>query len=518
MSETESQAAGPAFTELGLSEAALKALKHLGYETPTQIQAKVIPRMIAGQDIMGQAQTGTGKTAAFALPVISKIDLKKSAPQCLVLAPTRELAIQVADSFGKYGSCLKGFQAMAIYGGQPMWLQLKQLKRGVHVVVGTPGRVMDHLRNGSLDLSNVTVAILDEADEMLRMGFIDDVEWILEQTPKTRQTSVFSATLPPPVRRIAEKHMRNPEEICIAKRAATADTIRQTALLVGQHYKLEALTRILEAETFDGMLVFVRTKIQTAEVAEKLSARGYDVAPLSGDLQQSARERTIQQLKSGKIDIIVATDVAARGLDVDRISHVVNYDMPYDPEDYIHRIGRTGRAGRTGEAIIFVTQRELKLLKSIERATRQQIDEYELPTAGSIRDRRVAEFKRNLVEAAGALTPEETSVFGNLLKQCHTDSKLEPAQLAAALVKLLQVEKPLIISKENYEPKPSFEQRQGGGDGYRRDYSSGGGDSRGGPDSRGGDRPYNKRPYNKGGGGYKGGGKWGDKRPWKKRD
>ncbi len=522
MSETEIKEAGPAFSELGLSDAALKALKHLGYETPTQIQARVIPKMLAGQDIMGQAQTGTGKTAAFALPVISKIDLKKTAPQCIVLAPTRELAIQVADSFGKYASCLKGFQALAIYGGQPMWLQLKQLKRGVHVVVGTPGRVMDHLRNGSLDLSNVTVAILDEADEMLRMGFIDDVEWILEQTPKTRQTSVFSATLPPPVRRIAEKHMRNPEEICIAKRAATADTIRQTALLVGQHYKLEALTRILEAETFDGMLVFVRTKIQTAEVAEKLSARGYDVAPLSGDLQQSARERTIQQLKSGKIDIIVATDVAARGIDVDRISHVVNYDMPYDPEDYIHRIGRTGRAGRTGEAIIFVTQRELKLLKSIERATRQQIEEYELPTAGSIRDRRVSEFKRNLVETVAALTPEENAVFGSVLKQCQAESQLDPAQLALAMVKLLQVEKPLIIPKETHEPRPSYEQRrQGGGDGYRRDYSAGpagAGDSRGGDRGDRPERPYNKRPYNKGGGGYKAGGKWGEKRPWKKRD
>ena len=509
MSEEEVKATGPTFSELGLSEATLKALKGLGYETPTQIQSKVIPRMLAGQDIMGQAQTGTGKTAAFALPIISRIDIKKTVPQCIVLAPTRELAIQVAESFGKYATGIKGFQALAIYGGQPMWLQLKHLKRGVHVIVGTPGRVMDHIRSGSLNLSNISIAVLDEADERLRMGFIDDVEWILDQTPKTRQTAVFSATLPPPVRRIAEKHMRSPEEICIAKRAATADTIRQKALLVGQHYKLEALTRILEAETFDAMLVFVRTKLQTAEVADKLSARGYDVAPLSGDLQQAARERTIQQMKSGKIDIIIATDVAARGLDVDRISHVVNYDMPYDPEDYIHRIGRTGRAGRSGEAIIFVTQREMKLLKSIERATRQQIEEYELPSAGSIRERRVAELKRKIVDTIATLTPEESTLFGSVFKKCVAEDHADPAQISTALIKLIQAEKPLILPKEAPEPRPDFEPRRHEG-GYRRD------DSRGGHAGGGGGGGYHKRPYNKGGGGYSGGGKWGDKRPWKK--
>ena len=528
------------FKTLGLPETILKTLKQLGYETPTQIQSKVIPKLLGGFDIMGQAQTGTGKTAAFALPAIARVNPKCFAPQCMVLAPTRELAIQVAESFKKYGSGVKGFQALAIYGGQPMWIQLKQLQRGVHVVVGTPGRMIDHIKSGSLDLSGVTMAVLDEADEMLRMGFIDDVEWILDQTPKERQTAVFSATLPPPIRRIAEKQMRNPEEICIAKRAATADTIKQSALLVGQHFKLEAITRILEAEVFDAMLIFVRTKLQTNELADKLAARGYDVAPLSGDLTQSARERAIQQLKSGKIDIVVATDVAARGLDVDRISHVVNYDMPYDPEDYIHRIGRTGRAGRTGEAIIFVTQREMKLLKTIEHATRQRIDEYELPSAGSIIERRVADLKRKLLESAASLNAEEIKLFGGIVQQCQAESQLDAAQLTAALVKIVQAEKPLSLPpKERHETKVS----RGG---ERPVYNDSGRYERGRHNDDGSWRSHSsaKRPYNKGGGGYgrgasKGGfaggdqgssqggsssqgyqspqgGKWGAKRPWKK--
>ncbi len=510
------------FRDLNIAEPVLKALKALGYETPTQIQSQVIPRMLDGKDIMGQAQTGTGKTAAFALPIISRLDLKKHDPQCIVLTPTRELAIQVAESFRKYASHAKGFQVLPIYGGQPMWLQLKQLKRGVHVVVGTPGRVMDHIRSGSLALSGISCAVLDEADEMLRMGFIDDVEWILEQTPKTRQTAMFSATLPGPVRRIAEKHMSKPEEISIAKRTSTAETIKQMAIAVSGQGKLEALTRILEAEQFDAMLVFVRTKTQTTEIAEKLMARGYDCAPLNGDLQQSRREKTIEQLKSGKIDIVVATDVAARGLDVDRISHVINFDMPYDPEDYIHRIGRTGRAGRTGQAIIFVSPREMRLLRTIEKATRQQIEEYEMPTAESIQDRRVSEFKRKVADSLSTLSAEESSLFARIVSDCESEAQASTAQIAAAMIKMLQQEKPLIVQRERRE-RPSDQPPAGrrnsfslddGGD-LRKDYVKRRYDGPRGnaPGHQGGGA--GKPRYNKGGGGYKPAGKWSSKRPWK---
>ncbi|MFT7620070.1 MAG: ATP-dependent RNA helicase DeaD, partial [Planctomycetota bacterium] len=334
------------FADFGLSANVQKAIEAAGYESPSPIQAATIPLLMSGRDIVGQAQTGTGKTAAFALPFLSKIQVKLKSTQLLVLAPTRELAIQVAEAMQSYAGKMAGFHVLPIYGGQSIETQLRALKRGVHVVVGTPGRVMDHMRRGTLKLDNLAGLVLDEADEMLRMGFIDDVKWILERTPDSRQTALFSATMPDVIRKIAAKHLTNPEHVSIKEKTATASTINQRGWLVAGMHKLDALTRILEAEPFDAMLVFVRTKLTTNALAEKLEARGFAAAALNGDLAQAQRERTVQRLKSGKLDILVATDVAARGLDVNRISHVINFDIPYDTEAYIHRIGRTGRAGR----------------------------------------------------------------------------------------------------------------------------------------------------------------------------
>ena len=344
------------FHDLGLTEPVLKALDDVGYETPSPIQAQTIPHVLAGKDLLGQAQTGTGKTAAFALPLLSRIDINDPDIQVLVLTPTRELAIQVAEAFQRYAKHINGFHVLPIYGGQDYGGQLRRLKRGVHVVVGTPGRVMDHIRRKSLVLENLRCLVLDEADEMLRMGFLEDVEWILERTPAKRQITLFSATLPKVIRRIAQKYLHEPEEITIKVKTTTADTIRQRYWMVSGFHKLDALTRILEAEPFDGIIVFVRTKTATVELAEKLQARGYAASALNGNIPQNQRERTVERLKTGHLNILVATDVAARGLDVDRISHVINYDVPYDTEAYVHRIGRTGRAGRSGEAILFVAQ------------------------------------------------------------------------------------------------------------------------------------------------------------------
>ena len=336
------------FADMALKQPLLKALNDLGYELPTAIQAQTIPLLLEGRDVLGQAQTGTGKTAAFALPILSNLDLKQKDPQVLVLAPTRELAIQVAEAFKSYAAQIKSFHVLPVYGGQEYGTQLRALQRGVHVIVGTPGRVMDHMRRGSLKLDRLKTLVLDEADEMLRMGFIDDVEWVLEQVPKQRQIALFSATMPPQIRKITQRYLRNPAEITIKVKTTTAETIRQRYWPVTGTHKLDALTRILEAETFDAMLVFVRTKTSTLEVADKLEARGYRAVALNGDIAQKNRERIITQLKAGKLDILVATDVAARGLDVDRISHVINYDIPHDTEAYVHRIGRTGRAGSAG--------------------------------------------------------------------------------------------------------------------------------------------------------------------------
>jgi ATP-dependent RNA helicase DeaD len=430
------------FSSLSLAEAVLDALKDVGYESPSQIQAQTIPHVLAGKDIVAQAQTGTGKTAAFALPLLSRIDLKNPNPQVLVLAPTRELAIQVSEAFQRYASRMKGFHVLPIYGGQDYTIQLKQLKRGAHVVVGTPGRVMDHMRRGTLKLDSLRCLVLDEADEMLRMGFIDDVEWILEQSPAGRQIALFSATMPDAIRRIAKKHLNAPEEITIKVRTTTAESIHQRYWLVSGLHKLDALTRILEAETFDGMIVFVRTKTLTAELAEKLAARGYSVAALSGDIPQKQRERTIERLKSGHLDIIVATDVAARGLDVDRISHVINYDIPHDTESYVHRIGRTGRFGRKGEAILFIAPRERHMLGAIERATRQKIELMELPSTEMLNSKRINQFTQRITDT---LATEQLEFFHQLIEKYQQEHNIPALEIAAALAKLVQGDTPLLL-------------------------------------------------------------------------
>ncbi|VAW97304.1 DEAD-box ATP-dependent RNA helicase DeaD (= CshA), partial [hydrothermal vent metagenome] len=426
-----------AFDQLALSKPILKALDEVGYESPSPIQAETIPLLLEGRDVLGQAQTGTGKTAAFALPLLSNLDLKQKNPQVLVLAPTRELAIQVAEAFQKYAKHLKGFHVLPVYGGQDYRGQIRALQRGVHVVVGTPGRVMDHMRRGTLKLDQLTAMVLDEADEMLRMGFVDDVEWILEQTPDERQIALFSATMPTQIRRIATRHLSNPAQITIKAKAATVDTIRQRFWPVSGMHKLDALTRICEAEPFEAMIVFVRTKTATVELAEKLSARGYAAAAINGDIQQNLRERSINNLKKGKLDILVATDVAARGLDVERISHVVNYDIPYDTEAYVHRIGRTGRAGRKGDAILFVAPREKRLLYSIEQATRKKIERMELPSTEIINDKRIDKFKQRITDT---LATEEMGIFYQLIEQYQQEHNVPALEIAAALAHLLQGE------------------------------------------------------------------------------
>ncbi len=390
------------FSDLGLSETVLRAVKAIGYESASPIQAATIPAMLEGADILGQAQTGTGKTAAFALPILSQLDMKKHAPQALVLVPTRELAIQVSEAFQKYAAGQPGFHVLPIYGGQSYVPQLNALKRGPQVIVGTPGRIIDHLDRRTLKLDSIRVVVLDEADEMLAMGFADAMEAILSQTPAEKQVALFSATMAPNIRRIAQTHLKNPREVVIKGKTGTAANIRQTYWMVSGLHKLDALTRIVETADFDGMLVFVRTKQSTVDLAERLQARGFAAAALNGDFQQSVREKTVEQLKNGKIDILVATDVAARGLDVKRITHVVNFDVPYDTESYVHRIGRTGRAGRSGEAILFVAPRERNLLRLIERHTRQTIEPLSLPTVDDVNTRRLAKFKARIGEALAA--------------------------------------------------------------------------------------------------------------------
>jgi ATP-dependent RNA helicase DeaD len=434
------------FTDLGLSEAVLGALKDVGYETPSPIQAATIPHIIAGSDVLGQAQTGTGKTAAFALPILSKIDPTAKHVQVLILAPTRELAIQVAEACQKYASKMPGFHVLPIYGGQSYGPQLSALKRGVQVVVGTPGRIMDHLHRKTLQLEKLSHLVLDEADEMLRMGFIDDVEAILRHTPDTRQVALFSATMPPEIRKIAQTYLKNPVEVTIKSKTTTAVNIRQRYWLGSHGQKLDALTRILEAEEFDGLIIFARTKIATEELAQKLEARGFAVAALNGDIAQAQRERTIQRLKDGDIDIIVATDVAARGLDVERISHVFNYDIPTDNESYVHRIGRTGRAGRSGEAILFVTPRERNLLRNIERATKQPIEPMSLPTIEAVNEQRITKFKQSITEAL-ATPSNEAGLFQGLLNDYCKTHEVGMVEVAAALAQLLQGDSPLLMDK-----------------------------------------------------------------------
>ena len=431
------------FADLGLSEVVLKGLADVGYESPSPIQAATIPVLLSGADILGQAQTGTGKTAAFALPILSKLDLTQKEPQALVLVPTRELAIQVAEAFQKYAAHLRGFHVMPIYGGQSYIPQLHALKRGTHVIVGTPGRVMDHLDRGTLSLKGVRFVVLDEADEMLQMGFVDAIESILSQAPKERQVALFCATMAPQIKRIAQRHLRTPQEITIKSKTTTATDIRQRYWVVSGMHKLDALTRILEVESFDAILVFVRTKQSTVELAEKLQARGFAAAALNGDLQQSQRERTVAQLKAGQIDILVATDVAARGLDVERIGHVVNFDVPYDTESYVHRIGRTGRAGRSGEAILFIAPRERNMLHAIERATRQPIETMTLPTIDDVNAKRVAKFKERI---AAALTNEAASTYRAVVEEFTHETGADIVDVAAALAQLAQGKTPLLLS------------------------------------------------------------------------
>ncbi len=437
------------FSDLGLAPALLKAVEDVGYEQPSPIQAESIPILLEGKDLLGQAQTGTGKTAAFALPLLSRLDLKRREPQLLVLAPTRELAIQVAEAFQTYARHLKNFHVLPIYGGQSYEIQLRQLRRGVHVVVGTPGRVMDHMRNGKLKLDSLQALVLDEADEMLRMGFIDDVKWVLEQTPDTRQIALFSATMPKEIRKVAEQHLNKPVIIKVAQKTATAETIRQRYWPVSGLHKLDALTRILEAEDFDAMLIFVRTKTATVELAEKLSARGHAAEALNGDIQQKMRERIVDRLKKGQIDILVATDVVARGLDVKRISHVLNYDIPTDVEAYIHRIGRTGRAGKTGDAILFVSPREKRLLRAIEKTIRQPIEPMQLPTAKDINQQRVLRFKQRIRDR---LADEKNELYYQLLTEVQEEDGAEPMEIAAALAGLLQGDEPLLLSEKAHKP------------------------------------------------------------------
>ncbi len=434
------------FSDLGLSEALLKALTAQGYETPTQIQVEIIPPVLAGRDVVGQAQTGTGKTAAFALPLLSRIDLKSSKPQVLVLAPTRELAIQVAESFKNYGQYLKKLNVLPIFGGQDYAIQLKQLSKGAQIIVGTPGRVMDHVRRGTLKLETISNFVLDEADEMLNMGFLEDVEWLLEGIPEQRQIALFSATMPVSIRRIARKYLQDPMEITIKGRTATAHSINQRYLVTdGYGRKLEALRRLLEVDKVDGMLVFVRTKIQSVELAEQLSALGHSCAPLNGDIPQNQRQRTVDQLKSRKIDILVATDVAARGLDVERISHVVNFDIPFDTEAYIHRIGRTGRAGRSGEAILFVHPREKKALYGIEKVTRQKITEMALPTVKAVNIKRAEAFKRRITDT---LLEADLDFQLKLIADYRKTNDVDDDLLTAALAHMVQGETPLFLEEK----------------------------------------------------------------------
>ena len=445
MSKSDARPGTTSFRDLKLSEPLLRVLDEIGYETPTPIQSQAIPLLMNGRDILGHAPTGTGKTAAFALPLLSGINVQNKNIQVLTLTPTRELAIQVAEAFQHYASHIKGFHVLPVYGGQEYGGQIRQLKRGVQVVVGTPGRLMDHMRKGTLKLGGLQAVVLDEADEMLRMGFIDEVQWILDQTPDKRQMALFSATMPREVERIARRYLNNPAEISIKARTATAETIRQRYWQVSGLHKLDALTRILEVEPFDAILMFVRTKTATMELAEKLEARGYAAAAMNGDMAQKHREQTVERLKKGSLDIVVATDVAARGLDVDRISHVINYDVPYDTEAYIHRIGRTGRAGRRGDAILFVAPRERRMLSAIEKATRQKIEQMVLPSTEAVNNKRIADFKQSITNT---LSLGELGFMQGLVEQYRQEHDVPAVEIAAALAKMTIGDKPMLLGPD----------------------------------------------------------------------
>ena len=455
----------------GFGSELLQALEAIGYREPSPIQKAAIPELMLGRDLVGQAQTGTGKTAAFALPMLARLDPAERKPQVLVLAPTRELALQVADAFNSYASQLNGVRTLAIYGGADFRDQIHQLKRGVQIVVGTPGRVMDHMRQGTLDLSNLRALVLDEADEMLRMGFIDDVEWVLEQLPEKRQVVLFSATMPAEIRRISQKYLNSPAEVTIRQKAADASLIRQRFLMVHAPHKLAALERVLEAETSEGVIVFARTKAITITVAESLEQHGYDVAVLNGDVPQAQRERTIERLKSGQVDVLVATDVAARGLDVERIGLVINYDIPFDAEAYVHRIGRTGRAGRTGDAILFLTPRERRFLGGLERVVAKPIAEMEVPSNATINQNRLDRMRAKLTSCLQ--TPEsseqERALLSEILQRVAQEQGSSPEQLALAAMELALAGKPLLLQGEEnfHQVRQNGPSRDGGRDGGR---------------------------------------------------
>lgn len=449
------------FSDLGLPENILSVLDKIGYEIPSPIQAEAIPPLLAGNDILGQAQTGTGKTAAFALPALANVDVNNTNTQVLVLAPTRELAIQVAEAFQTFARATKGLHVLPIYGGAEYGGQIRALKRGAQVVVGTPGRVMDHMRKGTLKLNNLKLLVLDEADEMLRMGFIDDVRWVLDQTPDSRQIALFSATMPKEIHKIASKYLNNPTEVIIKQKTGTAVTIEQKYLLVSGPHKLDALTRVLEAETFDGVIIFVRTKTATVELAEKLEARGYASAALNGDIAQNHRERIVNQLKQGKIDILIATDVVARGLDVERISMVINYDIPQDAESYVHRIGRTGRAGRQGKAILFVAPRERRLLSMIERTTKKKINQMHLPSTVEINNNRIERFKARIIEG---LEMDDLDFYQDIIQQIENEQNVPAIEIAAATARLLQGDVPFFLEDK---PEPQYRDER-----PRRDHGS----------------------------------------------
>ena len=465
------------FEDLGLADEVLEAIKAMNYETPSPIQAKAIPALLQGANLLGTAQTGTGKTAAFSLPLLSRLNFNGHETSMLVLTPTRELAIQVAEAIQQYAVKMPKVHVVPVYGGQDIAIQMRALKRTANIIVATPGRLIDHIKRGSIVLSGVKAIVLDEADEMLDMGFMEDVETILKEIPNDAQRALFSATMPADVKKIIDQHLGEYEEARIEGKTTTVENIRQRYLLVKNEHKIEALARVLEGEDFDGVLIFVRTKQNTTEVAEKLESRGFNVAPLNGDLAQSMRERTINRLKMGKLDIVVATDVAARGIDVDRISLVVNYDIPYDTESYVHRIGRTGRAGRSGNAILFITPREKRMLKTIEKATRQPIEVMEMPTAEVISAKRVTAFKEKIrsVIAAGELDKFKELVQsmvadGSTSSPTEVSEPISAIDIAAAVIKIWQKKQPLFPELAPLDtPKERREKKLGGRDFIGRD-------------------------------------------------
>ncbi len=462
--------AGPRFVELGLDGRVLAALEEIGYETPSPIQAETIPLLLEGRDVVGLAQTGTGKTAAFALPALSHLaelsDLEgpSNAVQVLVLAPTRELALQVGEAFSSYAKHLEAFTVLPVYGGSPYGPQLAGLRRGAQVVVGTPGRVIDHLKRGSLDLSQLRHLVLDEADEMLRMGFAEDVEEILSQTPAEKQVALFSATMPKSIRRIAEDYLRDPVEVRVKAKTTTAANIRQRYMQVMHSHKLEAMTRVLEVEDYDGVIAFVRTKKETEEVADKLKARGFQAAAINGDIPQTQRERTVEALREGRVDILVATDVAARGLDVERISLVVNFDIPHDTESYVHRIGRTGRAGREGEAILFMTPREKHMLRQIEKATHQKVEQMHMPSAADVNQSRLDNFAQQITET---LESEDLTLFKGLVEGYVAEHDVPAEDVAAAIAFIAQDGRPFFAEELPERPARGRDRERGERDGGR---------------------------------------------------